>query len=91
MKGINCSDPANFQAMLDNSLLNWGSMQVDGKTFYGVASTGDSDLDVLRKLSDNCKKSFAEEILSFVAFAWALIMVPLDVLVLRQKKADNPF
>ena len=71
--------------MLQNDILNYGSYQNGQTTFYGVVSTGDTATDIFNKLSANCKSAFANEILCFVSFVWALVMVGADVVLIRQR------
>ncbi len=71
--------------MLKNGILNYGSYQSGQTTFYGVVSTGDTATDIFNKLSSNCRSALANEVLCFVSFVWALVMVGADVVIIRQR------
>ncbi len=61
-----------------------GSIDDAGTTLYGVYQGLNDNVAVFNRLTDNCKKSFANEILSFVGFAWTLGMAGLDFVLMRQ-------
>ncbi|KAK4246634.1 marvel domain-containing protein [Corynascus novoguineensis] len=77
----NCSD---YRNMLENSLLNQGSITLpDGKA-YGVIKPDDSNDDVAHRLKGNCQRAQADEILQFLCFGMAFVLVALGFFQMRR-------
>ncbi|KAH8895726.1 hypothetical protein GQ53DRAFT_31400 [Thozetella sp. PMI_491] len=89
LKGVNCGDEKQFFTLIDNSLINWGSEPTSSGTYYGVyKDTTDGEV-AWGRLSDNCKKAFGNELLNFIAFAWSLLMLGLDYVLMRKGGASK--
>ncbi|AEO70951.1 06bdf356-a8e0-4154-8eca-9029144a05ed [Thermothielavioides terrestris] len=76
----NCN---NYQNMLQNGLLNEGTLDVDGQTLYGVITPGHED-EAPGKLRGNCQRATADEALQFISFGLALALVGFGFLQVRR-------
>lgn len=63
--------------MLDNNLLNLGSIDVQGQTEYGISS-GD-------QLRDICRRAVADETIQYIAFVFCLTTIA--VMFLERKRS----
>ena len=70
--------------MLANPLLNQGQISTDDGPYYGVERDATTVLEVAYNLMNNCRKSFINEIVNFVGFAWTLLLLGLDASLLRK-------
>ncbi|KAK3940152.1 marvel domain-containing protein [Diplogelasinospora grovesii] len=77
LKGIGCKDQTAYMQMRENGLLNEGSATVDGVAVIGADYNSNNDYDVFDKLSANCQKGMADEIMQFISFAFALGLLGL--------------
>ncbi|KAL2266862.1 hypothetical protein VTJ83DRAFT_4139 [Remersonia thermophila] len=78
-----CTNDLN---MLNNHLLNRGSVQVGDETGYGIVEPGD-DKDpgaLYRRLRGNCQRAQAVEILQFLCFGVATFLAVAGFYMVRQ-------
>ncbi|KAK4158247.1 marvel domain-containing protein [Chaetomidium leptoderma] len=82
LRGVdNCT---NGGSMLENGLLNQGSVRSGDNVGYGVVRDGDNEAAVYGKLRGNCQRAQADEILQFICFAMAVALAGVGYLQLRR-------
>lgn len=74
--------------MLENGLLNRGTVTVDGEKGYGVVRPDDDAEAIARRLRDNCRRAQADQILQFLCFGIAVALVALAFL--QKRYAESP-
>ncbi|KAK3319219.1 marvel domain-containing protein [Apodospora peruviana] len=77
LRGIQCTNEEQFDKLLDNGLLNQGSVTVNGGTAYGVYKDDTSGEAAWKKLSSNCQKGLADEVFQFLTFGLAVGLLAL--------------
>jgi hypothetical protein len=70
--------------MLNNPLLNQGSVQFKNGVSYGVWGDDDSPEDVFKKLRGNCQRGQADQILQSLGFGLALALVGMAYMQIRK-------
>ncbi|KAK3324772.1 marvel domain-containing protein [Cercophora scortea] len=82
LKGINCKlqETQNAQSMLFNGLLNEGTTDFGHGIDYGVTDGATSEQEIFDRLSSNCQKALADEVVQFISFGLAIGLVVLTFL-----------
>ncbi|KAK3307694.1 marvel domain-containing protein [Chaetomium strumarium] len=89
LRGVqSCKDPYR---MLQNSLLNWGTIGSGDDTRYGVVRPGDDDKAWYNRLRGNCQRAQADEVLQFISVAFALGLVGLGYLQMRRGRGAGGY
>ncbi|KAK3687223.1 marvel domain-containing protein [Podospora appendiculata] len=86
LKGINCKsqETQNAQSMLFNGLLNQGSTDAGHGNYYGVADGATTPEEIFDRLTSNCQKAMADEVVQFISFGLAIGLVVVTFLNRRK-------
>lgn len=99
-KGLSCTNKnsPNIDHLYTNSLLNEGCLpkKDNNKPYPYCAVMGDSDdNDTIEKafgaLKSNCQKAFADEIIMFITFALATVLVLLGFLLFKKRGSRSSY
>lgn len=82
LRGV--QDCVDGDAMLQNELLNQGSIRRGEDVGYGVVQPGDDEVALYGRLQGNCRRAQADEVLQFIAFGLALGLVGLGYVQMRR-------
>jgi len=84
LKGVDCNAGSNdiFNAMANSDLVNLGTIQVDGQTYYGISTF--STVDQLR---DVCRRAIADETIQYLAFLFCLFT--MAVMFLERRRSSG--
>lgn len=70
--------------MLSNGLLNEGSTTADGAQVTGAEVNSQNADQLWNILSGNCQKGFADEIIQFLSFLLAMILIVLGFFAVKK-------
>jgi hypothetical protein len=70
--------------MLQNGLLNQGTLWYENEPYYGVIGDSTDEGVVTGRLKGNCQRAQADEVLQFICFAFAAGLVALGYLQMRR-------